>query len=237
MKLLVVGGAGHVGSVLRPALEREHECIHYDLRPVPGAEDRTILADVNDEQQVAQAVRNVEGVVYLAMGTVNHDRSTVNAIDPAFNVNVRGAYRFLHQSLAAGVRRFVYASSLSVYSGCVKAVDETVPADCWHPYGFSKRVGEFVCQAASQVYPDAMIVALRLNLPVDEEAWPRHRFDPEKERNSCALGPQDTRDLFLAAIRCDRPGCHILNTTGDILGKRYSNQRARTLLGWFPQNA
>ena len=68
MKVLVVGAAGHVGTIVRPALEREHDCRFFDRRALPDTNGRCIVGDVNDEGLVRQAVQETDAVVYLAMG-------------------------------------------------------------------------------------------------------------------------------------------------------------------------
>lgn len=237
MNLLIVGGAGYVGSLLRPTLEATHRCRYLDLRPVEGAEDRSVIGSVNDAEAVARAVDGQEALIYLAMGTVDGIRQTVNDIDAAFGVNVQGLYRVLAQALAAGVRRVCVASSLSVYHGPYPGrMDETHPADAWQPYGLSKRLGEFICEAAAPHYPDATFVVLRLILPRNEADWPEHRYDPMKGRNSFALGPEDTRRLFVKALELDAAGCHIVQATGDVTGTHLPNTRVHDLLGWQPEN-
>ena len=237
MKLLIVGGAGYVGSILRPAIESEFECTHFDLRPVQGAEDRTIVADVSDDEKVRQAVAGVDAVLYMAMG-IGKVTYKVNDIDTAFDVNVRGLYRFLQHSLSSGTTRFVYASTLSVYRhlGSDLPLHEGHPADAWETYGLSKRVGEFICQAATQEYPNSTVVAIRLNFPRNEADWPRHRYNPELPRNICALGPNDARRLFISAIRLDKPGFHMAQASGDMEDKSYPNKQAHEILGWKPNN-
>jgi nucleoside-diphosphate-sugar epimerase len=237
MKLLVIGGAGYVGSIIRPDLDAAHACRHLDLKPVPGAEDRTLVGDVNNDAVVQEAVRDQEAVLYLAMGMTDGIRKTVNDVDPAFNVNVRGLYRVLHHALSAGVRRFVYTSTLSVYDRVWSDFkDENAPPNAWQPYGISKRLGESLCQAAAQQFPLATILALRLCLPQNEADWPAHRYDPTKARNHCDTGPQDIRRLFLRALELDHPGCHIVQATGDMSNQRLPNTRVQALLGWSPEN-
>lgn len=240
MNVLIVGGAGHVGTILRPALEPAYNCRYLDLHPVEGAEDRTVVGDVNDETAVTRAVEGQQALVYLAMGVAmqSNGQRSVSDVDAAFDVNVRGFYRVLALALQAGVQRVCLASTLSVYKRLdrVTPVDEMVPADSWEPYGLSKRVGEFLCQAASQRYPEATIVALRLMRPTNEADWPQVRFDPAKKRRLGATGPQDIRRLFLRALELDRPGCHIVQATGDITDQRLPNHRVRELLGWLPEN-
>lgn len=238
MKVLIVGGAGYVGSIIRPAMEAEYNCHYFDLRPVAGAEDRTILADVNDDAAVSAALAGVESVVYLAMGTGKlGDNTTVRDIDAAFNVNVRGLYRFLYRGLAAGVRRFCYASTLSIYRGWHRydgLFDETMPPDNWEPYGLSKRVGEFICEAAAQKYPDASVLVLRLVLPRNEKDYERQ--DAKTDAGHFALGPNDTRRLFAAAAKLQRPGYHVAQAMGDPQNKHFSLRRAMDLLGWQPRD-
>ncbi|MCC6579780.1 MAG: NAD(P)-dependent oxidoreductase [Phycisphaeraceae bacterium] len=240
MRLLVVGGAGYVGGIVRSALEAEHQVRYYDLRPVPGAEDRCVVADVNDDEAIARAMAGIEAVLYLAMGT-GKDRHDCSVINPAFDVNVRGLYRFLASSLKQGVTRFVYASTLSVYKRLWKKgeciLDEGVPSDAWDVYGVSKRLGEMVCQMASQEYPRATICALRLMMPRTTENFADYRFDPKNPKTcNTGLGPHDTERLFLAALACGRPGLHVIQATGDMMGQQFDHSRAKEILGWVPED-
>ena len=148
MKLLIVGGAGYVGSIVVPALEKEFACTHFDMTPVKSYEDHSVLEDVGDDAKVQQAVIGMDAVLYLAMGTGKHrgpnGRPNVHEINPMFDVNVRGLYRFLHMSLEAGAKRFIYASSLSVYNNIRDGTvfDESRPANAWNTYGLSNRVND-----------------------------------------------------------------------------------------------
>jgi nucleoside-diphosphate-sugar epimerase len=245
MKVLVIGGAGYVGSIIRPALEREHDCTHYDLRPLPALEGRpaapTIVGDINDEELLKKtfAQARFDAIVHMAMG-VSPARKCDDTVQ-AFAVNVCGTYQVLRLGLDAGVQRFVYASTLSVYDcgsrnramGKV-CMDESVPADEWRPYGFSKRVAEFVLHAAAERYPDRTLTALRLMLPRNEQDWPVHR-DARKPNPLPVLGPQDTTTLFLAALRLERPGCHIIQGIGRTDSLDWSAKKAQDVLGWTPQ--
>ena len=153
-------------------------------------------------------------------------------------MNVVGWYRFLREGLAAGVRRFVYASTLSVYGPSrPERIDEQMPADSWDPYGVSKRQGEALCQAAASQCPDATIVVLRMVSPQDEAGWERLKVKRPKIRiHHFAQGLNDLRRLYLAAVACARPGAHIVQTTGDTEGLYFPNTRATELLGWAPRD-
>lgn len=243
MKLLVVGGAGYVGQIICPSIDQEHDCTHYDIRPVSGAEDRTIIADVNDDDAIQEAVHNVDGVLYMALGT-DHTRhpSSCNLIDPAFDVNIKGLYRFASYSLHSGANWFCYVSSLSVYEGLNAphhvTLNERVGSNSWGPYGMSKRIGEFLCESLWRVFPKTVILSMRLCYPkrkADWLKWQETSTESEKRKKLPALGPDSTRQLFLAALRCDKPGYHELNVTGDVEQKKFDHSAAKELLGWEPR--
>lgn len=235
MKLLVIGGAGHVGHILLRMLEAEHDCRYLDLKQIPEVGERSIVGDVNDDDVLDRALKDREGVLYLAMGTINDDPRTCNRINPAFDVNVRGWYRVLHHGLLGGIRRYCFASSLSVYKNHACG-DESKPADAWIPYGISKRLGEFVGEAAAQECPDASILDLRLIMPRNESDWSKYAYDPDKPTNSFATGPDDTRALFSAALKFDQPGHHVVQASGDLTNQHVPNRRVQALLGWTPTN-
>ena len=240
MKLLIVGGAGYVGSIVVPTFEKEFECTYFDIKPVKGYENRTVLADVGDGEKVRQAVDGVDAIFYLAMGWGKDakGRPSCSDINPTFDVNISGLYRFLYLSLNAGAKRFVYASTLSVYKNLWDntVFDENRPVDSWHPYGLSKRVGEFICGCAAQEYDSSCITAIRLIFPRNENDWPNNRYDPKKPRNSCATGPKDIQRLFVKAINFDKPGFHLLQASGDMENKFFPNKCVNELLGWLPKN-
>lgn len=240
MKILVVGGAGHVGSILLPGLQREHETWCFDLSKVESLGDRSIVGNVNDEVAIGKAVAGMGAIVYLAMGTTlgPDGREDPRLHGPAFDVNIRGAYVCLREAFESGVRRFVYASSLSVYEnlGKLDRVDETVPADSWVAYGMSKRLAERLCEAAADRWIDATIIALRLIMPQNDAQFKRLRqTDPCTNGAALFLGPMDVRRLFLAAVQCSTPGAHIVQATGDVEGDKMPNEKARAVLGWQPR--
>jgi len=234
MNVLVIGGSGHVGSIIRPALRDAHNCTWYDVREIEG--ESCIVGSVNDDAALRSALAGRDVVVYLAMGPFGGPKKIEADMDASFDVNTKGWYRTLLWGLEAGVRRFVYASSLSVYisPGSLPYIDETYPPDTWDIYGMSKRVSEFICQAAAQKYPDAAIVALRLTLPSSDAQWP---VGPSKKAMLAkyTTGPKDLRRLFLAALGVEKPGAHIIQTSGDVKNEQVPNTRATELFGWSPR--
>jgi uronate dehydrogenase len=242
MKLLLVGGAGYVATTIRPGLEAVHECHFFDRVPVRGGEGRATLGQVTDPEKIRRSVAGMDAVVYLAMGTVGvgHSRTghrdDVQDLAAAFAVNTGGWYGFIAAGLEAGVRRFVYSSSLSVFSpeSPPFLVTDDRRTNAWHPYGVSKRLGELVCGMAHERQPDATFVCLRLMAPRNAEHFAaRERM--WGDRKNPMLGPEDTTRLYLAAVGCDKPGVHLAIATGDVDETHYRHDVARRVLGWRPE--
>ena len=93
MKVLIVGGNGYIGSILRPALEAEHDCRCFDIKQGDWPAERTVVGDVHDDDAVRTAVKDMDAVLYLAMGA-RRDRLFTQHIDLAFSVNLAGAAHY-----------------------------------------------------------------------------------------------------------------------------------------------
>jgi nucleoside-diphosphate-sugar epimerase len=119
----VPGGAGYVGAVLVPKLlARGHRVTVLDnyqfgrdvfdtIRGAAGL--REVEGDVRDRAAVARALEGCDAVIHLAC--VSNDPSY--ELDPELSksINFDCFPMFLEESKRAGVKRFIYASSSSVY--------------------------------------------------------------------------------------------------------------------------
>ncbi|HEV8113626.1 MAG TPA: SDR family oxidoreductase [Planctomycetota bacterium] len=143
MKILIVGGAGYVGSALIPALlERGYEVDVIDLKWFGNKLPKQISVVDKDILQCTKAdLAGYEQVIFLA-GLSNDPMAEFS---PATNFVANGAVPSYLAYLAkqAGVKRLIYASSCSVYGYTVNQLyDETAPVTCSYPYGISKLQGE-----------------------------------------------------------------------------------------------
>src|SRR5438093_1139934 len=176
MRILVTGGAGFIGS-------------HLVEKLLAGGHEVAILDDFNDfyDPQIkrqniaglskdvaihqvdlrdAGAVRNLfhrekfEAIAHLAARA--GVRPSIQNPQLYYDTNVTGTLHLLEAARAAGVERFVFASSSSVYG-----ISKTVPfSEDQHltqtisPYAATKIAGEFLCSTFSHLY-GIRIVALR----------------------------------------------------------------------------
>jgi nucleoside-diphosphate-sugar epimerase len=150
-RVLVTGGAGYVGSALVPKLlAAGHEVKVLDLY-LYGREALDAVAgdprleqiegDLRDDALVEQAVAGCDAVIHLAC--ISNDPSF--ELDPTLgkSVNHEAFLPLVRASKRAGVRRFVYASSSSVYG--VKEtpeVTEDMPLEPLTDYSLYKAMCE-----------------------------------------------------------------------------------------------
>ncbi len=147
MKVVVTGNRGYVGALLCPLLRRlGHEVSGIDSDLFRGcsfgAEPEAVPTLALDVRDLAPAhFAGADAAVHLA--ALSND--ALGALDPRLTdaVNHRGAVAAAQAAKRAGVRRFVFASSCSVYGAAGEAwVDERSPLRPLTPYAVSKAAAE-----------------------------------------------------------------------------------------------
>ncbi len=129
MKVLVTGGAGYVGCVLTPQLlDAGYEVVVYD-RLIFGSEglpssDRLeiVEGDIRDTTKLAESMQGVDAVLHLAC--ISNDPSFELDEGLSKTINYDCFEPLVVAAKEAGVRRFVYCSTSSVY-GVSEAPDVT----------------------------------------------------------------------------------------------------------------
>ncbi len=148
MKVLVTGGAGYIGSVLIPMLlQKGHEVKCLD-RFFFGMES---LADIRSDAGLElvkddirwfnpEVLKDAEAVLDLA--SLSNDPS--GELDPSktYDINYLGRTRVAKLSKEYGVKRYVLASTCSVYGFQKEILDETAPTDPLTTYAKSNVLAE-----------------------------------------------------------------------------------------------
>ncbi|TKB73471.1 MAG: NAD(P)-dependent oxidoreductase, partial [Nitrospira sp.] len=124
MQILVTGGTGFIGGHLIRTLRAEHEvsCLTRQPRPDAALDGiRCIVADLNTEGWEESLPEQMDVVIHLAQANAPFPGSA----DELFRVNVLSTQRLADYARRAGVSRFVYASSGSVYAPSAELLSET----------------------------------------------------------------------------------------------------------------
>jgi nucleoside-diphosphate-sugar epimerase len=147
MKVLVTGACGYKGSVLVPKLlQRGHKVTALDIQWFGNH-----LKPHADLEIVKGDVRNIETVDLCGYGAIIHLASVANDpcgdLDPklTWEISALGTMRLADKAVRQGVRRFIYASSGSVYG--VKSeerVTEDLELEPISEYNKAKMVAERV---------------------------------------------------------------------------------------------
>lgn len=151
-KVLVVGGSGYIGSILvEKLLDQGKEVLvldsmHFGDEPLAGVAGHNRLTIVREDfRNVEVLTRSMSGV-----GTVIHLGGLVGdpacALDPdlTIDVNLTATKLVGEIAKACGVKRFIFASSCSVYGACDDIVDEQSAFNPQSLYARTKVASEAV---------------------------------------------------------------------------------------------
>jgi UDP-glucose 4-epimerase len=144
VRVLVVGGAGYIGSVVAAQLlEAGHEVTVFDNlsrghRAAVPEQARFVEGDLLDGGQVAAALApGYDGVLHFAALSLVGE--SVAAPERYYRTNVCGTLNLLDAMRRGGVPRFVFSSSAAVYGAPEQVpIPETAPTRPTNPYGGTK---------------------------------------------------------------------------------------------------
>ena len=156
MVVLVVGGAGYIGSHTARALQQAgHDVIVFDNLSTGyeflAAGFELIKADMLDAAALATALRRADAIMHFAA----HAYVGESVTNPRkyFRNNVEGGLSLLNAALEAGVKKVVFSSTCAVYGEPAKVpIEENTPRQPVNPYGVSKLFFEQALEAYDRAY-------------------------------------------------------------------------------------
>ena len=178
MRVLVTGTAGYLGCLLAPRLIADgHEVVGLDtgyyksswLHHHSGTTPQELVRDIR--HVTVDDLRGFDAVVHMA--ELSNDPIGDLIGDVTYDINHLGSVHLARCAKAAGVSRFVYMSSCSVYGIATGTVDESSPVNPLTPYAKCKALVErdLTAMADDEFSPTFLRNATAFG------ASPRMRFD------------------------------------------------------------
>jgi nucleoside-diphosphate-sugar epimerase len=249
MRLLVTGNGGYIGTVMVPLLQAEgfsvtgldsglfEDCVFGDPSVTGGISDVSQLRkDIRDVK--IEDLKGIDAIVHLC--ALSND--PLGNLNPkvTYEINHVGSVRLAELAKKAGVKRFVFSSSCSVYgASTAHLVNEKSRVKPVTPYAVSKVLAERdISKLASAEFTPIFLRSatayglspmLRFDLVVNNfVAWAFTKGIVLLKSDGSAWRPfvhiQDISHAFIAALNAPKDAVHnqILN-----VGKNEENFRIR----------
>jgi len=201
MVVLVIGGAGYIGSHAARALKRAgHDVIIFDNLSTGfellAAGFELIKGDVLDAAALARVLPRADAIMHFAA----HAYVGESVTNPRkyFRNNVEGGLSLLNAALDAGVKKVIFSSTCAVYGEPAKVpIEENIPRQPVNPYGVTKLIFEQALESYDRAYGFRFASLRYFNAAgADESGEIGELHDPETHliplalRAAAGLGPE-----------------------------------------------
>ncbi|PYV51761.1 MAG: UDP-glucose 4-epimerase GalE [Acidobacteria bacterium] len=156
MAVLVVGGAGYIGSHAAHVLRRKgYDVIIYDdlstgHKTLADGFD-LVIGDIADSAKIAKLLSRCDAVMHFAAHA--YVGESVQNPKKYFHNNVTAALTLLDTVMESRVRKFIFSSTCAVYGNPVKVpITEENPRQPVNPYGATKLAFENALEAYGRAY-------------------------------------------------------------------------------------
>jgi nucleoside-diphosphate-sugar epimerase len=250
-RLTVFGAGGPLGSAAAPHLQSAYVTRLTDARPlaairdaatpqspgaplpvVPDAPHEATTCDVTDPVQVWHALEGADALLNLTV--IRHE------VVGAFRVNFEGAWYVARAAIGHGIRRAIHTGPAlnlhdrpSGYGHEFGVPDDAPPRSGTWQYTVSKYLGQEVARIAAEEYDletPTLVFCAFVNPDVAEPS--------PGGPHPMSISWDDSGRALRHAV--DVPGYphpfDLIHVTADLPHGRYSNEKARRLLGWVPRD-
>ena len=184
MAVLVVGGAGYIGSHAAHVLRRRGcEVIIYDNLSTGHRElaegFELIVGDISDSTKLNPVLRRCDSVMHFAAHA--YVGESVQNPRKYFHNNVTAALALLDSVIQSPVRKFIFSSTCAVYGNPLKVpISEDNPRQPVNPYGATKLAFENALEAYGRAYGLKYVSFRYFNAAgADESGRIGEKHDPE----------------------------------------------------------
>lgn len=210
MIVLVIGGAGYIGSHTARALKRAgHEVIIFDNLSTGyeflASGFELIKGDMLDAKALKGSLSRVDAIMHFAA----HAYVGESVTNPRkyFRNNVEGGLALLNAALEADVKKIIFSSTCAVYGEPAKVpIAEDIPREPVNPYGVTKLFFEQALEAYGRAYGFRYVSLRYFNAAgADESGEIGELHDPETHLIPLALSAAAGKGPELKVFGSDYP--------------------------------
>lgn len=143
--ILLTGGTGFLGGSLLTALRNENVSCLGRQKPSSLSDSAFYQSEINSDTNFSDAVNDTKAIIHCAACVHIMEDNSLNPLENFREVNTYGTLNLAQQAADAGVKRFIFISSIKV-NGESTELDKPFTPDNYFvptdPYGLSKYEAE-----------------------------------------------------------------------------------------------
>ena len=231
MKVVIYGANGSMGPHVIKALQGEHELRLSDINELEGSSHEYRKVDASDLDQVVDAAKGMDAIVNLSV--LRGDRRL------AFDVSARGCYNVMTAAVTHGIDRVINTGPHFTLAGLnYERFDYNIGSDIpTQPgtviYALTKSLGLEIIRAFTEDH-DVHVMTLLFYKFANLD-------DPSsygKDLTPFMVSFRDCGESFRSALSVDfeklPSRCEAFFIFADIPHQKFSNEKAKRILGWQP---
>ena len=231
MNVLILGANGQLGPYVVKALEGKHTLRLTDVNGLDETPHEYVRVDVSDIDAVADAAEGMDAIINLS----------VLRWDPrlAFDVNARGCYNAMSAAVKHGIRRVINTGPHYCIAGLAyerfdyDLKPDVPPQPGTNLYGLTKSLGQEICRIFTEQHDVYALTLLFYNFKGSDDG-----SDFGQDLTPFNVSWMDAGEAFGPALEVDLATlpskCEVFNIFTDLPHGKFSNEKAKRLLGWQP---
>lgn len=233
MKVLIIGANGSLGPHVAQALEGRHHLRLTDVEPKSKTSHEYRQVDVRSLEQVTDAAEGMDAIINCSV--MRYDRQL------AFDVNLQGCYSVMTAAVRHGIKRVINTGPHFVIAGPTYEDFDFVlnpdmpPQPGTNIYALTKSLGQEVCRVFTENHDVYVLTLLfyhfRDHDDLSEEGQDLKPFSVEWSD----AGEAFSRALGLELNNLDSR-CETFFVSADLPHDKFSNEKAKRVLGWRPRH-
>ena len=237
-KVLVTGALGLTGAALAAELAGQYSVRRTDVLSGPDI----MVADLRRFSEAKRVAEGMDVVCHLGRASTRAGAAAPEAPDErrqwVFDVNLFGTLNLLDASVEAGVRRFIFASSVNVMAGYppdarLTEDDPPRPERDTKTYHAGKWLGEELCRDFAARHGIEAVVLRVFGIALPDHPDNRHLV--EVSGHDRVVDLRDVVQAFALAVDADLPNpFEIFHVVADVPGGRWPCDKAKRILGYRP---